>query len=252
MADNVSSNVLFHFTKSFEALKSILKNGFWPRYCPEYTLDPEDIRAAAEMRPPLRASPMVCFCDLPLSLIHDHLKKYGCCGIGLGKQWGFKNGLAPVIYTHHGATTCQPILRLTEEAAKGNDGAHDDNSTLLAAYTKVFSGPAWRNGRVEAGVQFYDEREWRYVPASRAGVPLFLNRQDYTNTAKKKRLHQKLMRQNRLMITPADIQYLIVPYDEAEEEIYQLHKFLKKLYSPRDAILVTTAIMTDDRIHDDI
>lgn len=55
-------------------LKGILKDGFFPRYCPEYTLDPVDRKAASKRRPPMRAAPMVCFCDLPLSLIRKHLK----------------------------------------------------------------------------------------------------------------------------------------------------------------------------------
>ena len=52
MAENVSSNVLFHFTRSMEHLKGILKNGFFPRYCPEYTLDTVDRKAASKRRPP--------------------------------------------------------------------------------------------------------------------------------------------------------------------------------------------------------
>ena len=35
MAENVSSSVLFHFTRSMDSLKGILKNGFFPRYCLE-------------------------------------------------------------------------------------------------------------------------------------------------------------------------------------------------------------------------
>jgi hypothetical protein len=46
--------------------------------------------------------------------------------------------------------------------------------------------------------------------------------------------------------------YLIVPYDRAEKRVLDLHKYLKSLYSPRDVALVTTTIMTDDCIREDI
>jgi hypothetical protein len=56
------------------------------------------------------AIPMVCFCDLPLSLIKKHVEEYGGYGIGLNKTWGVKNGVAPVIYTHSRAKT-RPSVR---------------------------------------------------------------------------------------------------------------------------------------------
>jgi hypothetical protein len=186
MAENVSSSVLFHFTRSLDCLKGILKNGFFPRYCLEYTLEPGDRRAASKRRPPMHAVPMVCFCDLPMSLIGKHYEKYGPYGIGLDKAWGLKNGVAPVIYTHRRAQTRQPILRLTSIAVKtGNEKAEKDLK-VLAAYTKPFVGPAWRERnrpRFQPGVRFYDESEWRYVPRVR-GSDLFLSWKDYKDTSK--------------------------------------------------------------------
>ena len=256
MSENVSSNVLFHFTKSMDNLKSILKNGFFPHYCLEYTLNPVDRKAAAEGRPPMRAVPMVCFCDLPLSLIRNHLKEYGNFGIGLDKEWGVKNGVTPVLYTHRRAQTRQPVLRLTAKAAKANDKTAASDLRLLAAYTKPFFGPAWRNNRVQSKVPFYDERERRYVAVVRGDEPLFLDREDYDNIAKRNKLHRRFKKQNALPISPDVIQYLIVPYDKDENSVLELHDYLMRLYVRRynrkDAILATTAIMTDDCIQEDV
>ena len=89
---NLSSNSLFHFTSKFEYLKDILLNGFWPRYCIEYgwgtSID--------------FALPMVCFCDIPLSLIEDHTKFYGNYGIGMKRSWAreLKN-ITPVQYINY-------------------------------------------------------------------------------------------------------------------------------------------------------
>ncbi|MFH0939910.1 MAG: abortive infection system antitoxin AbiGi family protein [Planctomycetota bacterium] len=252
MSENVSSNVLFHFTKSMRDLRSILHNGFFPHYCPEYSLDTIDKNAASQSCSPMRAAPMVCFCDLPLSLIRKHLKAYGNFGIGLDKKWGLKNGVAPVIYTHAKARTRQPVWRLTVNAANNNDKIAVNDLEMLATYTKPYVGPAWRNNNVEPRVRFYDEREWRYVPVIRGVESLFLDRKDYNNTSKKNKLYKQFKKQNALPIPPDVIQYLIVPYDKYEKNIFKLHAYVMKLYSRKDAILVTTAIMTDDRIQEDV
>jgi len=256
MAENVSSSVLFHFTRSMSSLKSILKDGFFPHYCPEYSLDAVDKEAASKGIPPMRAAPMVCFCDLPLSLIRKHLEEYGNFGIGLDKKWGLSNGIAPVIYTHAKARTRQPVWRLTVKAANNNDKTAVSDSEVLTAYTKPYVGPSWRNGSVRPRVRFYDEREWRYIPVMRGIEPLFLHRKDYDNTSKRNKLHERFKKQNALPTPPDVIDYLIVPYDKNENNILELYDYIMRLYTRRysrkDAMLVTTAIMTDDRIKKDV
>ena len=237
-------------------LKSILKNGFFPHYCLEYTFNPADRLAAAKAHPPMRAMPLISFCDLPLSLIRKHLEEYGHFGIGLHKNWGIRNGVAPVLYTHQLARTRQPLSRLATKAARTSDRRAASDLELLVAYTKPFEGPAWRNNRTQKKVRFYDEREWRYVPGVEGDEKQFLTQEDYNNTTKRNKLQKRLKKQNALPIHPGDIQYLIVPYDKNETNVLRLHDYLMRLYvrhySRKDAILVTTAIMTDDCIQDDI
>ena len=255
MADNISSNVLFHFTSSLKHLQSILEHGFYPRYCLEYSVDKDDRRAARQKRPPLRAIPMVCFCDLPLSLVKKHLKEYGCFGIGLDKTWGTKNGVAPVIYTHSRAKTCPSLSRLISPPTPASTGVSRDLH-YLASYTKPFQGPAWRKGKVKHRVRFYDEREWRYVPTIHGKHPLFLNQDEFHDAQKLNALHEQFKKTHALMVTPKAIQYLIIPYDKEERGVLALHDFVVKLYSKRysrkDAVLVATTIMTDDCIKEDI
>jgi hypothetical protein len=252
MAENISSQILFHFTKSMADLKSILKDGFYPHYCPEYSLHADDKRAARQHRHPGRASAMVCFCDLPLSLIRKHRENYGKFAIGLRKEWGIRNGVAPVIYTHSRAQTRRPMLRLTVTAPPKTDGISAHDLDLLAAYTKPYLGPAWRNRRYKPGVKFYDEREWRYVPATDPTKPLFLDWKDYSNDPKRAKIHKRFKQDNALPIDPDDIQYLIIPYDKEENNILELHAYITTRYRRKDAILITTAIMTDDCLTQDI
>lgn len=46
--------------------------------------------------------------------------------------------------------------------------------------------------------------------------------------------------------------YLILPPEKDEQNVLNLHDYLMKLYPRRDAILVTTTIMTTDCIEGDI
>ena len=78
---NVSSNTLFHFTNNIDNLLDILKNDFRPHFCRERFI--ENGKHVQEI-----STPMVSFCDLPLSLVKEHLTFYGCYGIGLSKDWG--------------------------------------------------------------------------------------------------------------------------------------------------------------------
>ncbi len=86
------SDNLFHFTKSIDILESILKNGFYARYCLE------DIRWLNSNEDKFIAFPMVCFCDIPLSRATEHTEFYGSYGLGLTKDWGIRNNLNPVVY----------------------------------------------------------------------------------------------------------------------------------------------------------
>jgi len=196
---------------------------------------------------------MVCFCDLPISLIHEHLNAYGPYGIGLDKDWGRKSGVAPVIYTHRRAQTRQPILRLTTKAVRAGDERAANDLKVLAAYTKPFVGPAWRarkRPRFQSTVQFYDEREWRYVPRLR-GSDLFLRWKDYNDASKRNSLHRDLEKLA-LPVHPDFIMYLILPFQRSENNVIELHNYLMALYSREDAILVTSTIMTKDRLQKDV
>src|SRR5438552_2629153 len=89
-----SANTLFHFT-GVRALKGILRNGFYPKY------RKENLSVATPRISKYKNAyvPMVCFCDLPLSRIRQHIDFYGEYGIGMRKEgWGIERGISPIIY----------------------------------------------------------------------------------------------------------------------------------------------------------
>src|SRR5436190_20070413 len=96
----VSSNTLFHFTDKIEYLIGILTKNFRARYCLEVFEDSVGERIAEIADDVNFAVPMVCFCDIPLSLTAKHLATYGYYGIGLTKQWAMSQRLSPLLYCH--------------------------------------------------------------------------------------------------------------------------------------------------------
>ncbi|WP_025822242.1 abortive infection system antitoxin AbiGi family protein [Shewanella marina] len=105
------SHTLFHFTKNLEFLKDILRNGFWPRYCLE------DVKwyNGNESQ---SAYPIICFCDIPLSRVDEHVNFYGHFGIGVTREWAKLNKLAPVIYLNEGSAQQLALTNLFLENLK--------------------------------------------------------------------------------------------------------------------------------------
>ncbi|MEO8771256.1 MAG: abortive infection system antitoxin AbiGi family protein [Ferruginibacter sp.] len=106
----VTSDSLFHFTTSLAKLKGILSEKFQLTYCHEkYELDYETHDSYY---------PMVSFCDIPLSLAKDQIKKYGSFAIGMNKEWGIKNNLNPVVYIEKDSLLAKDIQSSIDNMSK--------------------------------------------------------------------------------------------------------------------------------------
>ncbi|MFI7799323.1 hypothetical protein PSFL_03930 [Pseudomonas sp. DD1] len=202
------SSTLFHFTKNNEILKSLLKNGFWPRYCLE------DIAWQNEEFD-FVAFPMVCFCDIPISRINEHVAFYGSFGVGLTREWGLKNGLNPVCYMAKSETfetSLNHVLDLAHE--------HEDDDTRLeslnhARYVLSYFKPI--HGRMIIGgesinKEFYQESEWRYVPRHE-NLDHYLLESDFNNKKKLDKANKTSLDYCLLKFLPSDIRYIFVPTD---------------------------------------
>lgn len=193
---SLSSKTLFHFTREKKHLLSILKNGLYIRYSLETY--GKILKNNSEL-----VLPMSCYCDIPLSQISEHTKKYGSYSIGLTKDWGIKNGLSPVLYTHHKSETAKLLNSLTHNLSNVFDiDDSEENKKILKSYglskdevnlvedgknilnkkikkknrelseqlghflkyIKPYDGIGYSGGIEFKKVRFYDEREWRYVP----------------------------------------------------------------------------------------
>ncbi len=84
-----SIDYLFHFTKSIENLKAILKEGFKPSYGIEQITNKTIL------------VPMVSFSNILLRDVGgDEVINYGDFAICLSREWGISNNINPVIYTY--------------------------------------------------------------------------------------------------------------------------------------------------------
>ena len=208
---NISSNVLFHFTDSKEKLISILKNGFYPSYCPEYGKhDLIDVNTD-DSPAPAYAYPMVCFCDLPLFLIKKHLIRYGPYGIGMKKRWGREAEISPVLYVHSRSKARESVTHLFEFVGQIDDKVLAITDLVyLIAYSKLYEGKAWRHNRCEGKVRFYNEREWRYVPPLESAPYMFMDPSEYQDANKLKAANAELAREYAQIFVADDVLYTIV------------------------------------------
>ncbi len=251
---NVSSNVLFHFTNSLANLFNILKSDFSPRYCAEYS-PYELIPDPSKDTPPRFARPMVCFCDLPLFLIKKHLNRYGPYGIGLTKRWGMEKGVTPVMYVHERSETLKPIEKVAalQGLIGGMNSSHDPlklSAEWLMAYVKPYEGPAWRKGKFEKSVRFYDEREWRFTPGF-LGIGDVKHSIPLSSTSEIEDADRAMDFMISLSFTPADIEYIIL--ENSEEILPFIPKLveIKSKFGEDQVKLVTTKITTAERIRED-
>jgi len=246
----ISSETLFHLTSSAEYLLGILKNEFYPRYCMErYELGGRTIIKAA--------FPMVCFCDIPLSQIKNHIDRYGCYGLGMSKIWAEKNGLNPVLYLR-GSSDFSVRIRVildnivSDFRQKQKKTEMWDALVRILRYMKPYESPYFRDNKMNEIIRFYDEREWRYVVSpDKCGGKYFLTTNEYRNSIKLADENEKL-KECKLGFEPGDIRYVII---KAEKEVIEMIEALKRIkrpkYDEKTIEILISRIITCDQIQKD-
>jgi len=198
------ANCLFHFTKTADALKSILKSGFFPRYCRE---DMSWFNMTEHI-----AYPVVCFCDIPLSRINEHTDFYGQYGLGMSKEWGLKNDLSPVVYCTASSLVAEAAKFLLGLNSQMKDKAEKEK--LEKAFWALVKSVKPLEGKMYAGggltdKDFYNESEWRYTP--RDGITKTVLMDNEYNAQKD--TANKDAEKYVLKFLPSDIHYIFVKDD---------------------------------------
>ncbi len=241
---NVSTNTLFHFTPKIEYLKEILSGFFSPRISIEsHTFSNEK---------GLLAFPMKCFCDIPLSQVQKHMNNYGKYAIGLSKEWGIANKVAPIIYYCDNSPVINSILDISDESSTDEFIYKYVNLILfMKPYEEILF-------RKDYPIRFYDEREWRYVPEVKKltglGTNFLLGNKDCKDDNRIKHINNKLRNFDivKLNFKPKDVKYVIVENESDILDIIEtLTKSNRKQYSYEDVQLLTTRIITSKQIEED-
>lgn len=209
---NISSENLFHFTDSFDKLKSILTSeGFYPSFCLETHIN---LSSNLEIY-----YPMICFCDIPLSKISIHIQNYGKYGIALKRIWGIEAKLNPVLYPIENSPLSNLIANGLLSASKDQGAASIIKPLITLSKTRI--GKMYRHskkGYIE-DVNFYNEREWRYVPYNFEPWMAFKSQDFDYNIIEE---YNKKLKSHKLDFKNKDVAYIIVSNSNEVKEISEL------------------------------
>jgi len=222
---NISSDSIFHLTKNEEIVCSILKEGFRFSYCREFVQLEKSIVCFY--------TPIVSFCDIPLSQINKHVDKYGKYGIGLSKNWVQRKRLNPVLYMDKKSILFESYLNLYKELIANKselnwkDLSEPEKGIIeILRYTKMVQDDLFRgNYEVLIDYKFSDEKEWRLAAEYSENYPMILDRVIVDVGNRKSEMNQ-LIRNLRLNFEPEDIKYIIF---ESEDDRKQLIKTIKSI-----------------------
>jgi hypothetical protein len=250
--DGPYPDILFHFT-SGSGLRGILKEGFRPSYAREKIVGQSGERNFAV--------PIVSFCDLRLSELPFHMRKYKRFGIGLTKLWAQKKALNPVAYANKDSEFTNALLRGLdgylnhiqkivdfEKLMKASESYMDILNVLR--YIKNYEGELTRRSRNARIYRFADEREWRYVlPRETKNILSFIPN-EHIETDDKKDFFNAQIASHLLNYSAADVKYIIVPSDKNILPMRQYIKGLTKYHADEkehflSRILTAKQIQTD-------
>lgn len=230
-----------------DIVKKILKDGFWPRYCLEdlswYIHNVDYV-----------AFPMVCFCDIPLSRIRNHVNFYGEYGIGVTKSWAIKNKLNPVSYLSNASNYGAAINNLYQNVdfiggTVYYKNSNNDLNTMLSHF-KPLSGKMVVGGE-SIDKEFYQESEWRYVPQGAELKPWIL-RDAFLDQKELDTLNLQTKQEFSLKLSPQDIKYIFVKQDSDIPEIINFIQANLDHISNADLKILMSRVVSLESINNDL
>ena len=172
-----------------------------------------------------------------------------CYGIGLSKDWAYKNKLNPVLYINQSSHLSKNLLKLFNSFASDSHNAFFEKFDVFR-FVKNYEGLLNRNDTIN-DYRFADEREWRYVPSidDWPEFPIYTpDKDDYLN-----KLNLDLKSSLCLKIEPDDIRYIFI---RSEDEITETIRIIDSIFSSKNTIdsinKLKTRIITHDQITTDI
>lgn len=240
----LSSNTLFHFTDR-NALEMILQENFRISYCKEEIFLHKTFLHFAV--------PMVSFCEIPLSQIINHVDEYGSYGLGLSREWAYRNNLNPVLYAQTFSSLSSSILTIFNKYIDDPDvhplSASTGEKAIIDVlrYLKNYSRFEIKRDLVSNKNRYADEKEWRYVIDINEDIEYVIN-----GTQFDKYKANNIIKDYRLKFDPNDIKYVIIEREDERAEfidIVQQSKGMK--YEDSDVEKLKSRILTVEQIRKD-
>jgi len=241
---------MFHFTNK-DGLFGILRSEFHPRYCKERMVYSDSSNWDYWI-------PQVCFCDIPLHLVGEHINTYGKYAIGLNRSWAIKSKLNPVLYYERNSFLFQIWDNLVEDIHKENTfllGAGMQIDSMIAIYKKFqylfqyfkpYSGYDFKTGGERI---FYNEREWRFTPIDKNDYESIIPDNKF-DLNRKEELNKKYI-SDKLVFEPKDISYIVLKSESERYETIQEIRNIKDKYSYKDVETLISKIITSEQIEND-
>lgn len=241
------TKTLFHFTSTLDTLLRILREGFWPQYCLE------DTRWLGDKSTDWLAWPMVSFCDIPISRLHEHTDFYGYYGIGLYRAHWAITGLNPVLYVSEESTLRHHLHQLILDTEHIASDKMKTAGMVMMAYCKPMRGRV-HGAETKKEKDFYSECEWRFISSadSRHGeYKFFLSEEEFRDKQLLKKANEERRKDQMLEFRPEDVRYIAVKStDEIHDVIHFIDKNLRHEQSVRD--LLKTRIIALEELSSDI
>lgn len=229
-------------------LKLILEHGFWPRYCLE------DIGWLGQANYEYVAFPMVCFCDIPLARIGEHVKFYGNFGLGMSKGWALRNGLNPILYIAGENSLRQELKSFNSHANRLNSDDDTENAKKSMRYVYAHSKPA-EGSMIVSGKpsekEFYQESEWRYVPQARK-ITTYLPKHHFDTPENLEKANSSTRENCMLTFTPQDIRYIFVKSDADIPEIVNFIQTSMDNFPSADLKVLLSRVTSLESISEDL
>lgn len=223
---NISSKTLFHFTSSLDNLKAILSGGI------RYGMFAEKIPIRPHLAYFVRG---ISFCNIPLSMVSEHVDWYGKYAIGLRRSLLREQGASPVFYVHS----------KTRQLPKGSNAASLLQNNPFLCLMKQHYGTQFHKNKGEYVFKHFDnEKEWRICEGPTHIEP-------YTTTdklEKSRRTKDKNEKNYKALSIPVDsIEYIIL---EKPSDFDDFKSFIEK-YSLEDREKYLTKILFYSQIKND-
>lgn len=240
----ISTNSIIHYTDKLDSLLGIISEGFRVNFCSEVMQSPK-YKVSLLV-------PMVSFCDIPFSSFQDHINAYGSYGIGLSKDWAFRNGLNPVLYMSKGSSINRQYLDYMAETipkkTKADIKAMDFMKKLIV-YAKNYQADLERKNTKIENYRFYNEREWRYILESNNGKKV--SSVFGEDKADKSSLNESIA-DARIQFDVDEITYIIVKtIDEIEAAINAIRAFYNDRCTSKQLDILLSKIISVEQIRSD-